>query len=394
MGQVLSEPVRDKHSDSGKDEQYIFGTSSMQGWRVTMEDAHACELDLRKVSAYPPEKAVIEEESEEEAKPASATADDTTAETKPEELEAGLAEKSPTEAPTAGPSATSPPETSDSTESPKVAFFGVYDGHGGTTAAAFCGENLHRILVTMPAFKSGKYRIALKDTFLAADRLVKGDPAFLSKPSGSTATAILVSEDTIYVANAGDSRTILSINGKAKPMSFDHKPTDPGEQTRVEQAGGRVKDGRVNEHLALSRAIGDFDFKNDGSKPESQPVSVFPDITNHRITDEVEFIVLACDGIWDCKTSQEVIDYVRKGIADKLPLDKICESIMDDCLSEDFHASSVGCDNMTITIVGLLRGKTPEEWYDGISQKVSQTEAVTVALEAPAADEPAVVEVV
>lgn len=107
-------------------------------------------------------------------------------------------------------------------------------------------------------------------------------------------------------------------------MSFDHKPTDPGmsylfiyfvfgrgsipwaksttnsftgEQARVEQAGGRVKDGRVNEHLALSRAFGDFDFKgNKSSHPESQPVSIHPDITSHKLADDVEFVVLACDG--------------------------------------------------------------------------------------------------
>ena len=47
MGQTLSEPVVDKKSESGDGDSLIFGTSSMQGWRISMEDAHACLLDLQ-----------------------------------------------------------------------------------------------------------------------------------------------------------------------------------------------------------------------------------------------------------------------------------------------------------------------------------------------------------
>lgn len=85
----------------------------------------------------------------------------------------------------------------------------------------------------------------------------------------------MVTEDNhIYVANAGDSRSIIGISGKAKPLSFDHKPTDEGEMNRIIKAGGFVEFGRVNGNLALSRAIGDFEFKqNDKLSPESQIVT-------------------------------------------------------------------------------------------------------------------------
>ena len=46
MGQTLSEPVTIKVSDSGEDERHYYGVSSMQGWRVSMEDAHSAVLDL------------------------------------------------------------------------------------------------------------------------------------------------------------------------------------------------------------------------------------------------------------------------------------------------------------------------------------------------------------
>ena len=55
--------------------------------------------------------------------------------------------------------------------------------------------------------------------------------------------------------------------------------------------------GRVNGNLALSRAIGDFEFKKSADlPPESQIVTAFPDVTIHEITDDDEFIVVACDG--------------------------------------------------------------------------------------------------
>lgn len=49
-----------------------------------------------------------------------------------------------------------------------------------------------------------------------------------------------------YQANAGDSRSVLSVGGEAKPMSFDHKPTNAGENARIVAGGGFVEFGRVN----------------------------------------------------------------------------------------------------------------------------------------------------
>ncbi len=49
---------------------------------------------------------------------------------------------------------------------------------------------------------------------------------------------------------------------RARELSTDHKPDLPGEKRRIERADGFVEDGRVNGMLALSRAIGDFEYKN------------------------------------------------------------------------------------------------------------------------------------
>lgn len=105
----------------------------------------------------------------------------------------------------------------------------------------------------------------------------------------------------IYMqGNAGDSRTVLGIKGRAKPLSFDHKPQNEGEKARICAAGGFVDFGRVNGNLALSRAIGDFEFKKSADlPPEQQIVTAFPEVTEHELSDDDEFLVVACDGMFD-----------------------------------------------------------------------------------------------
>ena len=100
-----------------------------------------------------------------------------------------------------------------------------------------------------------------------------------------------------FKGNAGDSRAVLGIKGRAKPLSYDHKPQNEAEKQRIQDAGGFVDFGRVNGNLALSRAIGDFDFKKGASlTPEKQIVTAFPDVIEHEISADDEFIVIACDG--------------------------------------------------------------------------------------------------
>lgn len=70
-----------------------------------------------------------------------------------------------------------------------------------------------------------------------------------------------------------------------------------GEKARISAAGGFVDFGRVNGNLALSRAIGDFEFKKSaGLSPEQQIVTAYPDVTVHELSDDDEFLVIACDG--------------------------------------------------------------------------------------------------
>lgn len=79
---------------------------------------------------------------------------------------------------------------------------------------------------------------------------------------GCTANVILMKNTKeIYIANAGDSRSVLARNGKAFPLSFDHKPENPIERARIEKAGSTITDGRVDGNLNLSRSLGDLKYK-------------------------------------------------------------------------------------------------------------------------------------
>jgi len=310
MGQTLSVPATSKHTDSGGNVQFLYAVSEMQGWRISMEDAHATVLEL------------------------------------------------------------------DEGQANSNTFFAVYDGHGGGTVAKFAGQNVHKRLVTEEAYQQKQYKEALKRAFMGTDEDLLANPTHARDPSGCTAVAALITPDgEIYVANAGDSRSVIGVKGEVKDLSQDHKPTNFVEKERIQGAGGYVEYGRVNGNLALSRAIGDFEFKKNYSlTPEKQIITSDPDVSIHQISDEDEFFVLACDGIWDCLTSQQVVDFVRYQVSDGKELSEICEMMFDHCLAPDTSSGAgIGCDNMTILIVAILHGRTKEEWYAWVTDRVRRS---------------------
>ena len=155
-------------------------------------------------------------------------------------------------------------------------------------------------------------------------------------------------------------------------MSYDHKPVNKGENARIVAAGGFVEFGRVNGNLALSRALGDFEFKqNQSLEAERQIVTADPDIIEHTSTGEEEFLVIACDGIWDVLKNQEVVDFTRRCIADGKELQEIAELALDKCLAPDSDWGGVGCDNMTFMVIAILGDRTMEEWYQWVKSRVN-----------------------
>eukprot|EP00117_Sycon_ciliatum_P004751 scpid33701/ scgid8987/ Probable protein phosphatase CG10417 len=207
-------------------------------------------------------------------------------------------------------------------------------------------------------------------------------PQGVGKSSGSTAVAALLTGGQLVVANTGDSRCVLCRGGEAVAMSEDHQPELPEERERIERAGGVVSDvGRVNNGLNMSRAIGDHGYKlNEDLPADEQMIIAKPDIRIETIGAADEFMILACDGIWNCMSNEECVKFVRKRLLKRgadTCLSKICEEVCDDCLAPDISGDGTGSDNMTMMIVLLKKdfAPAPVRRRKGRQSPVSEDEA-------------------
>ncbi|PYI17657.1 PP2C-domain-containing protein [Aspergillus japonicus CBS 114.51] len=257
------------------------------------------------------------------------------------------------------PTGTSPTsEKSTSVVETDNGYFAIFDGHAGTFAAEWCGKKLHLILEdVMRKNPSTPVPELLDQTFTSVDQQLEKLPlknsgctaviALLrwedrvpsshsatgssalasaaaaaakadtdSDEAGDTPTQAAVSgalpklqekaarQRVLYTANVGDARIILCRNGKALRLSYDHKGSDENEGKRIANAGGLILNNRVNGVLAVTRALGDAYLKD--------LVTGHPYTTETVIQPESdEFIILACDGLWDVCSDQEAVDLIR-----------------------------------------------------------------------------------
>ncbi|KAM4566539.1 integrin-linked kinase-associated serine/threonine phosphatase 2C isoform 3-T3 [Odontesthes bonariensis] len=185
----------------------------------------------------------------------------------------------------------------------RVSYFAVFDGHGGARASRFAAEHLHHNLAKrFPSGDPENFEKLIKKCLV--DTFRQTDEEFLKKASsqkpawkdGSTATCVLLVDDTAYVANLGDSRAVLcrteaAADGQRRPvtlaLSKEHNPTIYEERMRIQRAGGTVRDGRVLGVLEVSRSIGDGQYKRCG-------VISTPDLRRCQLTANDRFIILAC----------------------------------------------------------------------------------------------------
>jgi len=231
------------------------------------------------------------------------------------------------------------------------AFFGVFDGHGGKEAASYTADHLLSHILHSPKFHTDLPN-AIIDAFAQTDKefLLKAHQNQML--SGSTAICAYLRGTTLVVSNLGDSRAVLCRNGKAIPLSKDHKPNREDERERIEKAGGWIQSHkeinlaqlyriapdlidemeipqrlaalvgfvtihRLQGELSVTRAIGDPEYKGNlkniywRKNFTSDLVLSVPELCTHEITPEDEFLILACDGLWDVFDNQEAVDFVK-----------------------------------------------------------------------------------
>jgi len=334
-------PVTTKHIRDGVEPTLgiAWSTSEMQGWRESMEDAHLALTSLGRAVA------------------------------------------------------SSDPDAKVDKAWTGVGLFGVMDGHGGFQVAKFCERHLPASIASRPCSDPAS---AMSAAFEEMDELLQESDGqeelrqlgltrfnfidamrLRTTADGMGCTAVLscITAQAIIVANAGDSRAVLCRNGQAVDLSQDHKPSLPSERKRIEQAGGWIEPEqevpgaicRVNGDLSLSRAIGDLEYKRNGRlPPESQIVTAVPEIQRVARTPQDEFLLLACDGIWDVVSSRAAVDFLRGKLGSRESWAKrlatgellpsaVLSELLDYCLSPHLETTEgYGGDNMTAVLVLFL----------------------------------------
>ena len=228
-----------------------------------------------------------------------------------------------------------------------IAYFGIYDGHGGKECANTLSKTLHRYIFASDHFPSD-IEAAIID---GCDRC---DKFACDMSSGSTAVFCIMIGETIWFANVGDSEAVVSIAGQAQCMSLAHRPSLSAEKNRIAAAGGFVKSGRVMGMLAVSRAFGDIDSKPTRSaeyarfyKGDFVIAEPYVQSLNRFEGDLIEFIILACDGLFDRVTKQDSVDLVRESLRTHGSIQKAAEDLVERALL--MHST----DNVSVMIICL-----------------------------------------
>jgi serine/threonine protein phosphatase PrpC len=195
------------------------------------------------------------------------------------------------------------------TDQAKVNYLGLYDGHGGKYVSKFLAKYLPDKFIA----KNLSYPLS-DDYILKSYNDLNTQLCSVHEKQasqcGSTCLVLLNFKgrdkaNYIHILNTGDSRAILCKNNLGIPLTKDHKPNWPEEKARIEKLNGKIyydgDDYRIKD-LSVSRAFGDI---------SAHPyVTSVPDIFTYKLDEQDKFIVMACDGLWDVLTSQEVVNFI------------------------------------------------------------------------------------
>ncbi|ESR35384.1 putative protein phosphatase 2C 76 [Citrus sinensis] len=193
-------------------------------------------------------------------------------------------------------------------------------GHGGSRAAEYLKEHLFENLLKHPQFMTDT-KLAISETYQQTDVDFLESERDTYRDDGSTASTAILVGNHLYVANVGDSRTVISKAGKAIPLSEDHKPNRCDERKRIENAGGVVMwagTWRVGGVLAMSRAFGNRMLK--------QFVVAEPEIQDLEVDEGFELLVLASDGLWDVVPNEDAVALARTGEEPEIAARKLTET--------------------------------------------------------------------
>nr|CCA21091.1 protein phosphatase 2C putative [Albugo laibachii Nc14] len=244
-----------------------------------------------------------------------------------------------------------------------VAYFGLYDGHGGAQVCDYLERNLHRIIFDQIA-TSGHITEAIIKGYASTD-----DTIFQQEVEhGSTAVSVIIRGSELFLSSLGDSRVVICHDGKATNVFTPHTPKVSSEYERICAAKGSVIQDRIFGVLGVSRAFGDNDFKTSRGRYKDRfngdIVSGSPDVTSFHIDRTMKFILIGCDGLFDILSSQQIVDFVcsKSNRAD-------AQQVAQDLVAYAISAGST--DNVSVILIYLSDVETSyKTWPTELHQSI------------------------
>ena len=282
-------------------------------------------------------------------------------------------------------------------------YFAVFDGHGGIEVAEYAAQYMHQHLEAAlaplgPRTPSEKQMDSAFTTAFAAtnefESLVPNSS--VARSCGCTAVVAMVINSMLHVANAGDARAVLCravpddgiAPAKGIRLSVDHKPGLVEERRRIEAGGGQVlrRRGvdRVEGFLAVSRALGDL-----GLAPH---VTCAPFTSSTKLGPLDEYLILACDGVWDVLSDDEAAAIVstRARLSPEKGggVDGAAQALVDISLRKG------STDNITVQVIALRKSPSEKQQQEkaeapivvgSVADAMAMVESMPAAASAPPA---------
>jgi serine/threonine protein phosphatase PrpC len=215
----------------------------------------------------------------------------------------------------------------------KFSFYGVVDGHAGDRTAHIVGH----YLPTMFAQLGGKE----VDDIVPAFEQLQGLLDKHKVVDGCAVAVAMIRGTELGVAHVGDVRILLvSTDGKTVPLTEDHKAINPREIQLIKERGSFVTGMRVEGICAVSRAMGDLSLRGVGHTP---------DVGKHTLQPDAWRLVIACDGVFDVLSNDEVGILVR----DEPSVHAAAALVKNVALA--LHS----CDNVSVVVVDLQKHVSP-----------------------------------
>ena len=249
--------------------------------------------------------------------------------------------------------------------------FAIYDGHGGNGCSIYLKNNLYKNITECSMIGLKNAINLTEQNFLEYEGV--NQYGELDDTSGSCASIVLIKNKKCIIANVGDSRCILFKNKRLFFATKDHKPNSHSEKRRIESAGGSVfqstaivplyQNGKMIEmpwrvnpgRLSVSRTFGDIEIKLEKFGGKKNVVVSTPDIVEFELNDQYNFLVIACDGVFDVLSNMEILECIKIVLKINKNKKRKINEICGDCASMIMKSSLVkgSFDNVSCIVVAF-----------------------------------------